>query len=183
MIVFGLGNPGTEYEGTRHNAGFITVEKMAAKMDAKFRKRCLRLYSACTPAEDLTLVKPLTFMNRSGDIFHYLVKEGDDAPIVVVDNMDLPVGRIRIKVGGSSAGHNGLKSIISAIGPEFIRIYVGIGRPLEGTTVTDHVLSRFTDEERIKLDGAVDHAIEAVESLRRGEDIRVVIQRANSSIA
>ena len=182
MIVFGLGNPGTEYEGTRHNAGFITVEKMAAKMDAKFRKRCLRLYSTARPEEDLTLVKPLTFMNRSGDIFHYLVQEGD-TPIVVVDNMDLPVGKIRMKVGGSSAGHNGLKSIIGAIGPDFIRIYVGIGRPAEGTTVTDHVLTRFTDEERVKLDGAVDHAIEAIEGLRRGEDIRVVIQRANSSIA
>ena len=99
---------------------------------------------------------------------------------MIVDNMDLPVGRIRVRRGGGDAGHNGLKSIISNIGKDFTRVYIGIGRPREGVSVVDHVLSDFSDEEFSDLEKAMDRAVEALMSLNRGEDLLSVIQRANT---
>ncbi len=178
MIVFGLGNPGAEYSKTRHNVGFMTVDKLAAQEGMTLRKRCLRSYRY-SKKKNLKLVEPLTFMNSSGDIFPSLVKR-EDAVIVVVDNMDLELGRIKVKQGGSDAGHNGLRSIIRNIGPDFIRIYIGIGRPERGVKVIDHVLSPFTDEEMIRLFPALDRAVEAITALKKGESLSSVIQRANT---
>ena len=178
MIVFGLGNPGPEYEDTRHNVGFMAIERLAARKGMKMRKRCLRRYKWAR-CGSLVLVEPLTYMNKSGEVFSGLV--GDDGQVVViVDNMDLPVGRLRIRVGGSSAGHNGLKSIIGAIGSGFIRVYIGIGRPDEGTNVVDHVLGRFPDEDRRRLEFVFDEAASAISSIADGEDLKLVIQRTNS---
>ena len=178
MIVFGLGNPGAKYSGTRHNAGFETVEKLAARKGMKLRKRCLRLYRKAV-LDDLTLVEPLTFMNSSGKISGDIVRTGEPV-IVIVDQMDLPPGKIRIKRGGSSAGHNGLKSMIAAIGSDFIRVYIGIGRPSEGVSVIDHVLSRYNDEDRKLVDEAEERAADAIISLYEGEAFERVAQRANS---
>ena len=150
MTVFGLGNPGARYKGTRHNAGFETVEKVAAQLGIKLRKRCFRLYRKAVSGS-LVLIEPLTYMNRSGDIAKECLKDGDQV-VVVVDQMDLPPGCIRIRHGGSSAGHNGLKSMIAAIGSDFIRVYIGIGRPAEGVSVPDHVLSRCSEEDRVLID-------------------------------
>ena len=94
--------------------------------------------------------------------------------------MDLPPGKIRIKRGGSSAGHNGLKSMIAAIGSDFIRVYIGIGRPSEGVSVIDHVLSRYNDEDRKLVDEAEERAADAIISLYEGEAFERVAQRANS---
>ena len=159
MIVFGLGNPGPKYVKSRHNVGFMTIEKLAAQEGMSLRKRCLHSYKWAR--------------------FPSLVKEGDNV-FVIVDNMDLPVGRIRIRRGGGDAGHNGLKSIISNIGKDFTRVYIGIGRPREGVSVVDHVLSDFSDEEFSDLEKAMDRAVEALMSLNRGEDLLSVIQRANT---
>lgn len=178
MIVFGLGNPGPAYEDTRHNVGFKTVERLAALKGMKMRKRCLRRYKWARTG-DLTIVEPLTFMNASGAVFPELV-EGENRIVVIVDNMDLPVGRLRIREGGSSAGHNGLKSIIGTIGSDFIRIYIGIGRPAEGVAVVDHVLGRFSEDDKRKLESVFFEAASAVCAMLDGEDLKLVIQRANS---
>ena len=178
MIVFGLGNPGPKYSRSRHNVGFMALEKLAAKKGLRLRKRCLHSYKWAV-SKDLTLVEPLTYMNNSGIIFPSLVKD-EEKIIVIVDNMDLPLGKIRIKKGGSAAGHNGLKSIISAIGPDFIRVYVGIGRPKEGVEVVDHVLFSFTEDEMNILSPALSRASDAIDSLLNGEDYLAVVQRANS---
>ncbi len=178
MTVFGLGNPGARYKGTRHNAGFETVEKVAAQLGIKLRKRCFRLYRKAVSGS-LVLIEPLTYMNRSGDIAKECLKDGDQV-VVVVDQMDLPPGRIRIRHGGSSAGHNGLKSMIAAIGSDFIRVYIGIGRPAEGVSVPDHVLSRCSEEDRVLIDQAEARAAEAILRLYDGEAFEKVAQWANS---
>ena len=178
MTVFGLGNPGAKYEHTRHNAGFETVERIAALKGIKLRKRCFRLYRKAV-SDSLVLIQPLTYMNSSGDIAPECVK-GDDTVVVIVDQMDLPPGKIRIRKGGSSAGHNGLKSMIANIGSDFIRVYIGIGRPEPGVKVPDHVLSRFSAEDRAEVDKAEDKAAEAVLRLYSGEKLESVGQWANS---
>ena len=178
IFVFGLGNPGAGYEGTRHNVGFDAVSRMAAQMGLKLRKRCFRRYRMATDGK-IALVEPLTYMNLSGEVFPELVKDGDEV-IVIVDQMDLPPGRIRVRRGGSSAGHNGLKSIIAAYGEDFIRIYIGTGRPEEGVSVADHVLSRFSDDVRPLVDKDIDKAAETAFEIASGEVLNGVIQRANS---
>lgn len=178
MIVFGLGNPGPKYSKSRHNVGFMAIEKLAAQEGLSLRKRCLHSYRWARKGS-LTLVEPLTYMNNSGLVFPSLVK-GEDMVIVIVDNMDLPVGRIRVKNGGGDAGHNGLKSIIGRIGRDFLRIYVGVGRPDEGVAVAEHVLSAFREEDLASLDASLDKAVEAVKALIAGEKLSNVIQRANT---
>ena len=179
MFVFGLGNPGSEYENTRHNVGFMTVEKIAALKGATFRKRCFRPCRTAKIDDGKTLlVEPLTFMNSSGEALNGLV-ENTDPLIVICDQMDLPPGKVRIKAKGGSAGHNGLKSIISVYGESFIHVYIGIGRPEDGDII-NHVLSSFSDEDRKKIDGAVSRAAEAVLDIVEGKPLNEVIQRVNS---
>ncbi len=179
MFVFGLGNPGSQYENTRHNVGFMTVEKIAALKGVKFRKRCFHPYRlAYINDRKDCLVEPLTFMNSSGLALKGLVSPSDPL-IVICDQMDLPPGRIRIKTHGGSAGHNGLKSIISEYGEDFIHVYIGIGHPVENTVI-DHVLTAFSDEERVLVDRAVERAAEAVMELTEGKSVNEVMQRVNS---
>lgn len=178
MIVFGLGNPGAKYRGTRHNVGFDTVERIAAQKEIKFRKRCFRLYKRAV-SDSLVLIEPLTYMNASGDIAKECITPGDTV-VVVVDQMDLPPGKIRIKRGGSSAGHNGLKSMIGAIGPDFIRLYIGIGRPDAGVSVPDHVLSRPNAVDRSLIDEAEAKASDAILRLYGGESFERIAQSINS---
>ena len=179
MIVFGLGNPGPKYNRSRHNVGFMALEKLAAQEGLSLRKRCLHSYRWARKGS-LTLVEPLTYMNNSGIIFPNLVKD-EDPIVVIVDNMDLPLGRIRIKNGGGDAGHNGLKSIIGSIGKDFIRVYIGIGRPKDGISVPDYVLSSFENDEWEPLNAAIDKAVDAISALQKGEKLLNVIQRANTN--
>ena len=178
MFVFGLGNPGSKYEGTKHNVGFLTVEKIAALKGVKLRKRCFSNYR-WAHFDSCTLVQPLTYMNNSGDVIPSLIKDHEPL-IVIVDQMDLPCGKIRIKKHGGSAGHNGLKSIIANYGEDFIHVYIGIGRPEEGVSVVDHVLSRFSEENERLVDMATDEAAKAIVEIIDGERLDAVIQRANS---
>ncbi|MGH0052380.1 MAG: aminoacyl-tRNA hydrolase [Sphaerochaetaceae bacterium] len=141
-LILGLGNPGAKYAHSRHNVGFDAVEACAAFFQVRLRKRCFRLYRQASVAHSVLLLEPLTSMNRSGEVMRYFPDVHAEDVVVVCDQMDLPPGFIRIRRGGSSAGHNGLKSLIGALGSSaFTRIYIGIGRPSNGVSVVEHVLS------------------------------------------
>ncbi len=182
-LILGLGNPGTKYEQSRHNVGFAVVEQSAAFFQVRLKKRCFRLYRYAKLAigdSSHLLVQPLTYMNNSGDIAKHFPKQACKDMIVVLDQMDLPLGMIRIREGGSSAGHNGLKSLIKQFGcSDFVRIYVGIGRPESGVSVVDHVLS---PEDDPRFDEGVKLATEALCALVEGTSIKEVIHAYNRRV-
>jgi PTH1 family peptidyl-tRNA hydrolase len=176
-LVVGLGNPGREYEGTRHNIGFAVLDRLAEKLDCSFRRKwrfsAQVAEAAAGDAGKVMLAKPGTYMNRSGSAVNPLLswlKIGPAQLLVVVDDADLPLGQIRLRASGGSGGHNGLRSIIETLGgnEEFARLRVGIGRtaPL-GTDITGHVLGRFAAQERDAMEQAVATAVEAIESCLR----------------
>ena len=178
-LVVGLGNPGKEYEGTRHNIGFAVLDRLAEKFDCSFRSKgrfsAKIAEAAAGDAGKVVLAKPQTYMNRSGAAVNALLRWLKVAPaqlLVVVDDADLPLGQIRLRVAGGSGGHNGLRSIIETLGgnEEFARLRVGIGRsaPL-GADISGHVLGRFTLSERDLAEQAVAVAVEAIDCcLREG---------------
>jgi len=170
-LVVGLGNPGREYAGTRHNIGFAVVEKFAGDRGASFKRKWrLAAEVAEVVFEDATLVlaKPQTYMNRSGLTVAALLgwmKIEPSEMLVVVDDADLPLGQLRLRPAGGSGGHNGLRSIIEALGGNeaFARLRVGIGRTgRAGSDLTDHVLGRFSAAERGAAQIAVREAAEAI---------------------
>jgi PTH1 family peptidyl-tRNA hydrolase len=176
-LVVGLGNPGREYDGTRHNVGFAALDRLADKLDCSFRSRArFSAHVAETgPGDDgkVTLAKPQTFMNRSGSAVQALLAWLKIEPgqlLVVVDDADLPLGQIRLRPSGGSGGHNGLRSIIETLGgnEEFARLRIGIGRtaPL-GTDISGHVLGRFSAAEREAAEKTVVTAVEAMECCLR----------------
>jgi PTH1 family peptidyl-tRNA hydrolase len=189
-LVFGLGNPGREYEATRHNVGFDVVEHLARREGTFFEPAtsleryegpeaftCARLFEP--PA---LLVKPTTFMNRSGEVVPPLLAWAGaepDACLAVVDDLDLPLAKLRIRPHGSSGGHNGLTSIIENLGTDrFPRLRVGIGR--SRTDAARHVLSRFDVEERDAIERAVAEAADALFAWLHGGDIAAVMTRFHS---
>lgn len=178
MVVIGLGNPGPEYEKTRHNVGFLTLERIAELKGVRLKKRLLKPYRLASFSSH-TLVEPLTYMNNSGRVIPHLVK-ADDKVIIIVDQMDLPPGKIRIRTKGGSAGHNGLKSVIENYGEDFIRVYIGVGRPAEGVSVVEHVLTEFSESDQLLVNKAVQEAAERVIDILNGERFELVVQRANS---
>ncbi|MCI5837189.1 MAG: aminoacyl-tRNA hydrolase [Veillonellaceae bacterium] len=145
-LIVGLGNPGDKYERTRHNVGFLAVDGLAAELGVyRWREEHAALTASVTIAgEKALLVKPQTFMNLSGDAVGALSRYYKVAPadiIVIYDDMDLPVGRLRIRAKGSAGGHNGMKSVIAHLGTNvFPHVRIGIGRPQLGRTVIEHVL-------------------------------------------
>ena len=169
-LVIGLGNPGSQYERTRHNVGFRVVNKLAAKLGWKWTGRRSRavLASGTIGSEKVVLVKPLTFMNLSGEAVAELARWYNVSPediLVVYDELDLPVGKVRLRPRGSAAGHNGMESIIRYLHTnQFPRLRVGIGHPnnsrMDGA---GHVLSAPKSDERILLDAGEDRAVEAVQ--------------------
>jgi len=173
-LIIGLGNPGSAYSHTRHNVGFDAVDCAAAFFQTKLKKRCLCNYRyAKVPGA--ILVQPLTYMNRSGMVLKHFRKydlQPSDV-MVICDNMDLGTGGIRIKNGGGNGGQKGLNSIQEFLGSsDFIRLFIGTGRPAEGVQVIDHVLSRETDPDKAKeLTRAVEDAAKAIEAFIGGEDV------------
>ena len=168
-LIVGLGNPGSEYEKSRHNAGFMVIEKLLAGFPAgRFEETHIsesRLFSGKHRGRPLYLQMPLTYMNLSGKAVAGFCRKNQisaDRVLVIYDDMDLEPGRIRLKNGGSAGGHHGLESVIAELGTEKIkRLRIGIGHPGAGTTA-DYVLSGFTgDEERI-FSASLDVAAEAV---------------------
>ena len=177
-MVVGLGNPGRRYERSRHNVGFEVVDRLAADAGVTFRRRW-RAKALVARAElagqDAVLVKPETYMNRSGFSVSTLLRRqgvGVDRLLVVVDDVDLDLGRLRVRAKGSAGSHNGLKSIVGALGStEFARVRVGVGGKPEGGDMVDHVLRPVGSKERATLAEAVVTAAEAVEAvLREGPD-------------
>jgi PTH1 family peptidyl-tRNA hydrolase len=170
-IIVGLGNPGRKYERTRHNAGFMAVGALAGslKLDLAQEKYHALIAKGRIGAEEALFAKPQTFMNESGRsvaaILRYTYANGADL-VVVHDELDLPLGAVRVKIGGGHGGHNGLRSIIEHIGtPDFVRVRVGVGRPAPGLDAADYVLSPFTADERKVAAEAVEKAAEAVKAV------------------
>ena len=171
-IVAGLGNPGSQYADTPHSVGFETVDKIAASVGATWEeKRAFRcLMARCVVAgRPVILVKPQTFMNLSGESLAPVVKYHNATPadlVVVQDDIDLPVGRIRIRKGGSHGGHNGIRNIIERLGSgDFLRVKIGVGK--DRSDVVGHVLGKFDPETRKIMDEVVSRAASAVESVLR----------------
>ena len=168
-IIVGLGNPGKRYEHTPHNVGFGTVDKLAAELDSSCR-RSLRFKASVakcsSDGEDVLLVKPQTYMNNSGESVGAIMRYRKLAPqdvVVVSDDADLELGRLRIRPSGGSGGHRGLASIIQHLSSsDFARIRIGIGRDEQTTGLVDHVLSPFSSEERKRVEQVVDRATQAV---------------------
>ena len=167
MIVVGLGNPGRRYAGTRHNVGNQVVHRLAESLgvrweDAGWAKTARGRVKGAT----LLLATPVTYMNVSGQAVRDLLRRrrrhaGD--LLVAYDDMDLPLGRLRLRPGNGAGGHNGVQSIIEELGTgAFPRLRIGIGRPPEGVDPVEFVLQRFTAEERPPIDEAVEQAAEAV---------------------
>ena len=172
-LVVGLGNPGRAYENTRHNAGWQVLDEFARRRAAGFRRSWRRpVQSAKTSMEGvgtLLLAKPLTFMNLSGDVLPGLMRPAGLSAkdlIVVADDVNLPLGKLRIRARGSAGGHNGLKSVIERLGTEdFVRVRVGVGEQEEGKSLKDHVLERMHAEERRALAEAAARAADALECI------------------
>jgi len=175
-LIAGLGNPGSEYAGTRHNAGFAFIERLLAKMPGKPERvhGFDSYYWKCVYAgKRLLLQTPLTFMNLSGNAVRGLAASEQIKPeqvLVVHDDMDLAPGRIRIRANGSSGGHNGINSIIGELGTQnFPRVRIGIGKMANGHGSADFVLSEFSAEEKVLFDKVLDMTVDAVIlALRRG---------------
>ena len=173
-LVVGLGNPGSEYEHTRHNVGFRVVDKLASKLDWKWSERRNRaiLASGTIDLEKVVLAKPFTFMNLSGQAVGELVRWYKIQPedvLVVYDELDLPVGKVRLKARGSAAGHHGLIDIIHHLHTtNFPRLRIGIGHPAKSHIKgKDHVLNVPTHDERLLLETGEDRAVEAIELVIR----------------
>lgn len=146
--IIGLGNPGSGYYRHRHSIGFRVVDALAQKCGAQWREReQMLLAEVQLGGRKVLLIKPQTFMNVSGRVIPYLLKQGIAAEniLVVHDELELPFGQIKMKVGGSHKGHNGLKSIIAACGDAFTRLRFGIGRPEDRAQVADYVLQNFSE--------------------------------------
>ena len=190
-LVFGLGNPGSEYEGTRHNVGFHVLDVLARRAGVLFEgSQGLDGYSgprtfACARLDDALLVKPLTWMNRSGDVVQPLALwagGGTVVPedlIVVYDDFDLPVGRVRIRPKGGAGGQNGMRSILTRLATDaFPRVRVGIGAA--PTDAVRHVLSAFSPEEQILIDVAAEEAADAIAFWLETGDLEQCMTRFHS---
>jgi peptidyl-tRNA hydrolase, PTH1 family len=160
-VVVGLGNPGRSYERTRHNAGYLVVEELARRHGGSWRrKKKAEAADVSVGPKNVTLLKPTTFMNLTGSA---LAGHRAENLILVHDDLDLDPGTVRVKVGGGAGGHNGLRSTIQNVGPDFVRVRIGIGRPPEGSrvSVTDFVLGRMDSAMKEAVATAAD-AVEAV---------------------
>lgn len=171
-IIAGLGNPGRNYTGTRHNIGFEAADALASKFDIKFNKTKFKadIGEGIIGGEKVILAKPQTFMNLSGESIRPLrdwYKVPDENIIIIYDDISLPLGKLRLRAKGSAGGHNGMKSIIYQLGTDlFPRLKIGVGAPQnENIDLADFVLGKFSKEETKILTESVIKATEAVESI------------------
>lgn len=184
-IIVGLGNPGRQFENTRHNIGFRCIDRLAEKynisvLECKHRALIGKGY---IEGQKVILAKPQTFMNLSGesvrDILNFYKVEPDTQLIVVYDDISLAVGALRIRKKGSAGGHNGIKNIIAQTGTDiFKRIKIGVGEKPKGYDLADYVLGHFTQAENEEMDAACDRAVEAI-SLLVQEEVDTAMNRFN----
>ena len=183
-VVVGLGNPGKQYENTRHNVGFNVIDILAKEYDisvTKIKHKAL-IGEGRIGSEKVLLVKPQTYMNLSGetliDIYKYYKVDLDNI-IVIYDDIDLDVGKIRIRKKGSGGTHNGMRSIIKCLGSnEFPRVRVGISKPKNGQDLADFVLSRFAKEDEKSLNESFENAVAAIDCAIR-QDLDLAMNRYN----
>ncbi|SCZ57918.1 peptidyl-tRNA hydrolase [Thiohalomonas denitrificans] len=175
QLIVGLGNPGTRYEPSRHNAGFWFIDELARRhggalrSENKFHGEVGRLQIA---GNDVWLLKPMTYMNRSGQAVAALAhfyKIPVEAVLVAHDELDLPPGGVKLKQGGGHAGHNGLRDICAQLGRDFLRMRIGIGHPGHASEVTGYVLGKPSPEERGLMERAIDECVEATPEIAAGE--------------
>lgn len=184
-LVVGLGNPGARYASTRHNVGFRVVERLAARGGATVEKKQFGalVADAAIGGQKAVLAMPQGYMNLSGQptvslAGYYKIAAAD--VVVVHDDMDLPLGRLRVRVGGGHGGHNGVKDIQRACGTEFVRVRLGVGRPPPEWDPADFVLATFAPADAPNVDSMLDNAADAVESLVR-DGVVVTMNKFNSS--
>jgi PTH1 family peptidyl-tRNA hydrolase len=167
-LIVGLGNPGAEYEGTRHNTGFMVLDALAKASNIVFEDKRYGFVAETTlRGRKMILLKPTTFMNLSGNAVRYwMQKENIDQKrlLVVVDELALPLGTFRLKANGSNGGHNGLGHIQQLIGQQYARLRMGIGNEFNRGGQIDWVLGKYSDEEKQKLQPAIDTAVEVIKS-------------------
>lgn len=182
-MIAGLGNPGKRYEDTPHNAGFAVLDRLAGRMGVDWKKnaRFQALLGRATGSDrDVMLVKPLTFMNRSGvsvgALFRYFGVQPEDL-LVVVDDADLPLGRVRLRAGGGTGGHRGLASVREHLGGNaYARLRVGVGR--SGENLVEHVLGKWSEAERPAWRAGLDAAADAAETWL-DEGVAAAMNRCN----
>jgi len=188
QLVVGLGNPGQRYRGTRHNIGFAVVDEVARRAGAHFASAPVealiaKIRPTASGLDPVLLAKPLTFMNASGEAVAGLLRYFKIDPadlLIVVDEVQLPLSRLRARQRGSAGGHNGLKSIVAHIGPEFARLRIGVGRGDDRRDLADHVLARFEAVEASDVEAMTARGADAIETFL-AEGIEAVMNRFNAS--
>ncbi len=172
MLIVGLGNPGSEYKNTRHNIGFMLIDELIKRHNAQklssssFEGLCYKFQNTRISLENHFLLKPLTFMNLSGNSIVAVKKFYKIEEVVVIhDDLDLPFGSLRFKHGGGHGGHNGLRSTDERISKEYTRVRMGIGKPEHKGEVSSYVLSNFDLSEQLHLDAWISKTADAVEFL------------------
>jgi PTH1 family peptidyl-tRNA hydrolase len=179
--IVGLGNPGTEYSGTRHNVGFDVVDELARRWKTKLTKWKAVTDRVVVKDHDVVLVKPRTYMNDSGRAVGAIMTFFKILPqdvLVVVDEVQLPLGKLRIRRTGSDGGHNGLKSVIQHVGRDVARLRIGVDRGHRDWDLSDRVLSKFPPNERPIVDLAITRAADAVEAFLN-EGLQAAMNRFN----
>jgi len=168
LLIVGLGNPGTQYENTRHNIGFRVIDKLVSDSGANEISKS-SFQGKLFKAPNLLLLKPTTFMNLSGNsvqaVKNFYKIDLEDI-IVIHDDIDLPFSALRFKSGGGHGGHNGLRSIDAMIGKEYTRVRMGVGKPEHKSQVADYVLHDFSTEEEKILKGWINHTSHAIKELK-----------------
>ena len=188
-LIVGLGNPGTRYEGTRHNAGFALLDALARRSGTGFRGES-RFHgdTAQLPGTRVRLLKPVTFMNESGRAVQAMAAYFDIEPaqiLVAHDELDLPPGTVRLKQAGGHGGHNGLRDIIPALGGhrDFWRLRIGIGHPGSARKVSGWVLSKASAADQNAIEASTETAIGALPLLLDGEDVKAMTALHSESYA
>lgn len=187
-LIIGLGNPGKQYERTRHNIGFMVIDEISRKLNfVNFREKFKgKLVEGNYNGEKLLLLKPQTYMNLSGESIFEITKfyklDVEKDILVVYDDMSMKFGKLRIRELGSAGGHNGIKSIISQIGDRFLRLKIGIGSPKENFKIINHVIGSFTKDEEEKLKEIIEESSEISLALLRGEKKDKVLQKYNKKL-
>lgn len=183
-LIVGLGNPDRRYQHTRHNVGWEVIDRLARRLGVAVDQEDGWAIAGTGKIgrHRVLLAKPQTYVNLSGTAVSHLLRRHRvklQDLVVIVDDLDLPLGRLRLRPGGSHGGHNGLRSIIDAVGSDaFPRLRVGIGRPPEGVDPADHVLTRFAPAEQVVMDAALERTVDAVETVVR-EGLPAAMNRFN----
>ena len=171
LVVVGLGNPGPKYAGTRHNAGFWCIDRLAKEHSFTLERRHKTsiIGEGDIEGHRVVIVKPRTFVNRSGESVKYLLARYRISPeslLIVYDDINLPPGKLRMRIRGSAGGHNGIRSIIEALGSQdFPRLRLGVGRQEDGDDQIGHVIGKMHRDEQKEVDDAIDRAVQSVTSL------------------